>query len=199
MANTIGERVGSMDEFYRRMLENFSNSLRVTIPGIIQDFDAATQTATVQPAIREKIINPVDLTLSWVELPLLLDVPIVLPRAGGFVLTMPIQPGDECLVVFADMCIDAWFSSGDVQNQMERRRHDLSDAFAIVGAWSQPRRLNGYSTTAAQLRTDDGSAYISLSPGEIDLVADTVKINGITFGTHTHVAPSGGGTTSGPS
>jgi hypothetical protein len=179
MGVTIGERIGSKDEFYRRMLENFSNNLRVAVPGIIHEFDAETQTATVQPAIREKIINPDALTQNWVELPLLLDVPVVLPRAGGFVLTMPIHQGDECLLVFSDMCIDAWFSSGGVQNQMERRRHDLSDAFAIMGTWSQPRKISGYSTAAAQLRTDDGSAYISLSPGEIDLVAATVKFNGV--------------------
>lgn len=185
MAVTIGEQLaksGNTEEFYRRMLENFANNLRVAAPGIIQEFDAETQTATVQVAIREKILNPADLTHTWTEIPLLLNVPIVLPRAGGFVLTMPIQNGDECLVVFSDACIDAWFSNGGVQNQIEKRRHDLSDAFAIVGTWSQPRKIENYSTTAAQLRTDDGSAYISLSKTEIDLVAPSVKVNGAPIG-----------------
>jgi hypothetical protein len=180
MAVTIAERLanGDPEEFYRRMLENLSSTMRVSIPGIIQDFDPDTQTVTVQPAIREKIIDA-QLETSWVDLPLLLDVPIVFPRAGGFALTLPIVAGDECLIVFADMCIDAWFSNGQVQNQIERRRHDLSDAFAILGVWSQPRVLPSYSTTAAQLRTDDGSAYISLKPGEINLVAAVVKKNGV--------------------
>lgn len=178
MARPISERIGDKEEFYRRMLENFAVNLRVSAPGIIQAFDPTTQTATVQVAIREKVINA-DLTQQWTDLPLLLDVPIVVPRAGGYAFTLPIQQGDECLIVFADHCIDAWFSSGGVQNQMEKRRHDLSDAFAIIGAWSQPRRLSNYSTTAAQLRTEDGSAYISLSANEIDLVAPTVKKNGV--------------------
>lgn len=177
MAVTISERLSKKEEFYRQMLDNFSSNLRVSIPGIIHDFDPVTQTASIQVAIREKIIGE-DLTQQWTEIPLLLDVPIVLPRAGGFVLTMPIQAGDECLVVFADMCIDAFFSSGGIQNQIEKRRHDLSDAFAIIGAWSQPNKLSNYSTTAAQLRTDDGTAYISLSSTEIDIVAPTVKVNG---------------------
>ena len=168
-----------MEEFYRRMLENFAANLRVSAPGIIHEFDPVTQTASVQVAIREKVSNPQDLTHRWMEIPLLLDVPIVLPRAGEFVLTMPIQPGDECLVVFSDFCIDAWFSNGGVQNQIEKRRHDLSDAFAIVGAWCQPRKIANYSTTAAQLRTESGAAYISLSNDEIDIVAPTVKINGV--------------------
>lgn len=198
MSIPISERINSPEEFYRRMLDNFSSSIRVSIPAIVQDFDPETQTVTVQPVIRERIMGD-NLEPEWVELPLLLDVPIVLPRAGGYSLTMPIQAGDECLILFSDMCIDAWFSSGGVQNQIEKRRHDLSDAFAILGAWSQPRTLPNYSTTAAQLRSDDGSAYISLSSGEINLVAPNVKINGIPFGTHKHTAPVGGGTTSGPS
>jgi hypothetical protein len=182
MGVTIAERLakgnGDPEEFYRRMLENLSSTMRVSIPGIIQEFNPATQTVTVQVAIREKIIDD-QLELNWVELPLLLDVPIVFPRAGGFALTMPIIAGDECLIVFADMCIDAWFSSGGIANQIEKRRHDLSDAFAIIGPWSQPKKLNGYSTTSAQLRTDDGTTYINLKPGEINLVAAVVKKNGV--------------------
>jgi hypothetical protein len=180
MAVTISERLAdgnNKEEFYRRMLDNFASNLRVAVPGIIHDFDPVTQTATVQVALREKITNA-DLTQQWMDIPLLLDVPIVVPRAGGFVLTMPVTPGDECLIVFADMCMDAWFSSGGVQNQMEKRRHDLSDGFAILGAWSQPHKLANYSTTSAQLRSVDGAAYISLAGSEVDIVAPTVKING---------------------
>lgn len=161
MAIPISERINSPEEFYRRMLDNFSNNLRVSIPAIIQEFDPVTQTVTVQPAIRERIMGD-NLEPEWVELPMFLDVPVVLPRAGGFVLTMPIQKGDECLVVFSDMCIDAWFSNGGVQNQMEKRRHDLSDAFAIIGAWSQPNKIPSYSTTDAQLRQVNGTSYIGL-------------------------------------
>lgn len=177
MGNPISERIESPEEFYRIMFSNFSMGMRVSIPAIVQSFDPVTQTVTAQPALRERIKND-DLEPSWVDLPLLLDVPVVLPRAGGFCLTLPINQGDECLIVFADMCIDAWFASGKVQNQIEKRRHDLSDAIAIMGIWSQPRKLSGYSTNSAQLRTDDGTAYISLKPSGIDLIAPTVKVNG---------------------
>ncbi|MGI8770932.1 MAG: Gp138 family membrane-puncturing spike protein [Acidobacteriaceae bacterium] len=40
-------------------------------------------------------------------MPILADVPIFLPSAGGFTLTMPIMPGDECEVVFSDMDFQA--------------------------------------------------------------------------------------------
>ena len=144
------------------------------MPGIIQSFDAAAQTVTVQPALREKMLADGD--ESWIDIPLLVDVPIVIPRAGGYALTLPIQAGDECLVVFGDMCMDGWWQSGGVQNQVECRRHDLSDGFAIIGVWSQPRVIPGYSTGSAQLRNDAGSAYVELAGDTINIVGGTVNI-----------------------
>jgi hypothetical protein len=174
----------------------WANNIRVAIPGIIDSFDATTQTVTVQPAIREKIQNE-DGSQEWVNLPLLVDVPIVLPRAGNFVLTMPITKGDECLVMFADLCIDAWFSNGGIQNQIEKRRHDLSDSFAILGCWSQPEKLPYYSTDTTQLRNLAGTSYIEVTDTGINLVGAAIRINGHVYNNHTHSAPSGGGTTSG--
>ena len=178
MARSIQERFGGQDELFRQLSDSISNNIRVAIPGIIQSFDATTQTVTVQCAIREKIRN-IDLTESWVSLPILLDCPIVLPRAGNFVLTMPITAGDECIVLFSDVCIDAWFTHGGVQNQIEKRRHDLSDGICLLGAWSQPNKLVNYSTTSAQLRNEAGTAYIELKDNEINLVAGSVKKNGV--------------------
>lgn len=184
---------GNEEELYRTIMDTIATNIRVAIPGIVESFNATTQTVTVQPAIREKIRNP-DLTSTMAKLPLLVDVPIVLPRAGGFSLTLPVQKGDECLVVFADMCIDGWWSLGNVQNQPDKRRHDLSDGFAVLGTWSQPRKISNYDTTSARLQTDDGQTYISLKPGEIDLNATSVKINGLDFNKHVHSDPQGGTT-----
>jgi len=122
-------------------IERAAVQLRVALPGIIMSFDPNTQTVQVQCAIRETI--KLDGIPTNVEIPLLGEVPIIFPNGGGFVITFPVQPGDECLVIFADLCIDAWWQSGGIQNRMEGRRHDFSDAFAIVGPFSQRRSLGG--------------------------------------------------------
>ena len=197
---TLDERNPDADERQRLAEHRQSIKTRVAMPGIIESFDADAQTVTVRCATRE-LLN-LDGDQSWVDIPPLVDVPIVFPRAGGYVLTMPIKPGDECLVVFADNCIDGWWQSGGVQNQIDFRRHDLSDAIAIPGMWSQPRVLPNYSTDSAQLRTEDGSAYIELKGGTINIVGSAVNIRaggatvieGKNFLAHTH-----GGVDSGPS
>ena len=190
---TIAERTNSEDEMFRLMGDSWSNNLRVSIPGIVVAFDAVTQTVTVQPSLRENIRDE-NGNVTSVNLPLLVDVPIVFPRAGNFVLTLPVAVGDECLVIFADFCIDAWYSNAGIQNQIEKRRHDLSDGIAIIGLWSQPNKLVNYSTTTAQLRNEAGTDYIELKNAQINLVSTSVKINGKEFSTHTHSDPQGGST-----
>lgn len=180
--NGIADRLKKQDETLKRLMDNVSWDIRVAIPGIIKSFNATKQTVEVQVAIRERVV--IDGVLSWETIPILVDVPIVIPRAGGYMLTLPIEAGDECLVVFADACIDAWYQSGDVQNQIDRRRHDLSDGFAIIGTWSQPNVIANYSTDKAQLRNAAGTSKVELddttinltTTGIINLTAATLNI-----------------------
>lgn len=149
----------------------FTN-LRVAMPGIIQSFDPGAVTCTVLPAIFGQKVSD-DGVVTPEELPILLDVPVIFPRGGGCTLTFPVKPGDECLLIFADRCIDFWWQNGGVQEAVDPRQHDLSDAFAIVGPQSQARKISGISTSAAQFRSDDGSTYFEINPTtkKIKLVA----------------------------
>jgi hypothetical protein len=146
----ITEMMGGEGALEARRKENYMMGLRVAMPGIIESYDAVTQTVTVRPALTEWLHDEIG-NAAHIRIPSLPDVPLVLPRAGNYALTLPVSVGDEVLIVFADMCIDAWWQSGDVQNQIEKRRHDLSDAFAILGTWSQPRRLPALSLNSACL------------------------------------------------
>lgn len=187
---SIPERLKEDNDLYRKMLSSLATNLRVSMPGIIESYDPATQTATIQPAIREKVnING---NQEWTEIPLLVDVPILFPRAGGYSITFPVSAGDECLVFFADCCYDAFWQSGGVQNQIDRRRHDLSDGLAIVTGISQPNRLSGVSSSGLQIRNDAGSAVIEIVGGNISInsgnisIGPNTTIDGRLFLSHTH-------------
>ncbi len=161
---TNNERQDSPELVLKAVADSLSTSLRVAMPGIIQSFDAGAVTATIQPAVKSSVRQS-DGSLSSVALPLLVDVPVVFPRGGGVTLTFPVAAGDECLVVFADRCIDYWWQSGGVQEPVDQRQHHLADAFALIGPQSQANKISGISTTTAQLRTDDGAAFVELDPG----------------------------------
>ncbi|HEE5149223.1 TPA: translation initiation factor IF-2 [Klebsiella pneumoniae] len=171
-------RSGALAEVLASERKVLSEQMRVALPGIIQSFDPESVTAVVQPAIRY-IERDNDGNQSTQDYPLLVDVPVIFPRGGGCTLTFPVSAGDECLVIFADRCIDFWWQSGGIQEPVDGRMHDLSDAFCIVGPQSQAKKIGGISTTAAQLRTDDGSAIIELAAGgAVTITSPQITING---------------------
>lgn len=203
------------EESQRMAQEGYAAGLWTAMPGIITEVNLGAQTCSVQPAIQGNQ-ELKDGTTQPINMPLLVDVPIVFPRAGGFAVTFPVKPGDECLVVFASRCIDAWWQSGGVQRPIESRMHDLSDGFAILGPTSQPRKLANVQTDGVELRTDSRDTFIKLTPGTIFIKGniihegDTTQTGkttasvdviggGISLKTHVHggVTP-GGGTTGVP-
>lgn len=188
------ERLDDTEESLRLAQENSQAQLWTALPGIVKAVDLTKQTCSVQPAIRGSITDK-EGEAQQVQLPMLVDVPICFPRAGTFALTFPVEAGDECLVVFASRCIDAWWQSGGVQNPAEWRMHDLSDGFCILAPTSQPRALGGVSDDAVQLRNESGDAFVQIDKsgnitlktpadvyvdagGKIDLKAPTINLRG---------------------
>ena len=160
---------------FKEITRQAACDLRVGVPGIIQAFDSVAQTVTAQIAVREKIQVPATGPQNVAIQPLY-DVPVVLPRGGGFTLTLPLKAGDECWLMFSDMTIDTWWAAGGVQNQyqFESHRHDISDVVCLPGPWSQPRKLTNYATSAAQLRADDSSAVVSVAESAVSLIAPAI-------------------------
>ena len=168
------ERIQDPIEAIRTAMEGNQAEIWTALPAIVQSYNPASLTISAQPAVRGQVQNEADQNSS-VSLPLLADVPVVFPCGGGFILTYPIKPGDECLVIFASRCIDAWWQSGGEGEQMDSRMHDLSDGFAIVGPRSQAAKLSPPAHAEnTQLRSDDGENFVEISPaGELSLKAKT--------------------------
>lgn len=168
----VQERIGDPLKWVPMALAGRLSRLWTALPGIIQSFDPDAMAVTVQPAVRSLVRDEQGAQVE-ADLPLLVDCPVQFPSGGGCTLTFPVTQGDECLVVFASRCIDAWWQSGGIQNQAELRMHDLSDGFALLGFRSQPRVIPAISTTAAQLRSDDGQAFVEIDPGSHAITAKT--------------------------
>lgn len=131
--------------------------VNTAIPAVIKSFDPVTQTCEAQPTIKRK-----DGSGNDVDYPLLVDVPVIFPRAGDYMITFPVAAGDECLIVFSQRCIDSWYATGEISSQFEPRAHDLSDAIAIPGLSSQKRNIQNFATDALELRNNKNDVKMSL-------------------------------------
>lgn len=224
-ANYRDEQVAAdADNAHAAQIDGRLKNLHTLLPGIIDSFDPATQTAKVQPAIKRIFTER-----GAVSLPLCVDVPVEFPGGGGFFLTFPVQPGDECTLSFSERCIDFWFDQGGVQLPAEYRTHDLSDAFARVGVNSKPNALGSFQTGAVELRNRARTVRVTMkadgtienvnaagstilspagkftinAPGGVEINGNVVHAGTITSNsknigsTHTHGGVQPGGGTSG--
>ena len=107
--------------------QDILSSLHCALPGTVVSFDAESQTAVIQPAVSRVIPTVAEGSPSSVSMPLLRDVPVFMP------VSFEVNPGDACLVIFADCDIDAWFEMGEAEVPASGRMHSLSDGFAFVG------------------------------------------------------------------
>ncbi|MFK7406925.1 Gp138 family membrane-puncturing spike protein [Acinetobacter baumannii] len=147
------------------------------LPCIVESYDDDAQTVSVTPAIQIPVMRE-DGSMELVDLPLIPDVPVCWPKAGGFALTFPVKQGDECLVHFSSRCIDLWWQNGGIQPPFENRKHDLSDGFATFAPQSQPKRLKNVATDAAELRNDAGNAKIRINDaGELEFLGTKATFN----------------------
>jgi hypothetical protein len=165
---------------WRQIIKQHLDDTRVSTPAfLVEDMDQSMQTVTVQVAIQERVRT--DKGAKWFDVPPIGMVPVVLPRGGGYCVTLPLKKGDEGLLVFCDTCFDYWWGHGQTgpkadnlpadanvqpsgsQRQLEVRRHDAHDCGFIPGIWSQQRRIGSYSYNSMQIRSDDGAIVVDIS------------------------------------
>lgn len=176
------ELLNDSETAMRVALDGRQAQMWTAMPAMVTKVNLTAMTLEVQPTIQGVISNS-DGTETNVNLPVLVDVPICFPSAGGFTLTFPIVVNDEVLVIIASRCIDSWWQSGGVGVPIESRMHDLSDGFAILGPKSQPHVITGISTTSAQLRNDSGTTFLGpTAAGKIEFENATKTLKGVLNG-----------------
>ena len=113
MKLSITELTTDETGFYDELMRKTGFDIKVAIPAEITEVDFEKQTVKAQPVIRERLLlrqEDKEYKCEWVELPELIEVPFFMPFGGDYTITFPIKEGDECLIVFSDLCID-WYCS----------------------------------------------------------------------------------------
>ena len=172
------------EETLRVIIDANNAQIWTGMPGIVVAIDYDDQTISVQPTIQGIITKP-DGTNKNVNLPVL---PKVLFQSFGnfdFAVTAPLKVGDEVYVQFASRCIDGWWDTGRISQQLEIRMHDLSDGVASLGYRSRPNSLPSFSRDSLQIRNRQGDCFIELNPSKnvkittpamVEIIANSVNV-----------------------
>jgi hypothetical protein len=181
------ERTPRFEEVLRTAISSMLLDVQTCMPVQIVSFDPLTMTATAQPVLNAKVLS--DTTGLWIDVQraVMIHCPVVFLGGGGFTTTYPIAKGDEALAIFSHRSIDEWWVAGGIQSRASLRSHSIEDGFLLVGVRSRPNVIPGISTTAAEMRSDDGTTKISVGPGGVVTITAPggLAITGNTVGTGT--------------
>lgn len=158
------------------------------LPGIVQDFNGETWTASVKPALKARTADD-----ELQERAVIPNVPCCFFSAGGFAIHSAPSPGDECFLVYAGRSLDVFKQNGGVVDPDDGRLLHGSDCVAILGAFSSPMaRAGGPVGSNLWVGLKDASSGLTVAPdGKVSLGtsgADVVALLGEVMGAVSNLA-----------
>jgi len=158
-------------ETYRRILDARLADLHTALPGRVRSYDAATQTADIEPMIKRGVPTGGEEDEVVLEtLPVLPSVPVLFPSGGQCFVTFPLSVGDPVLLVFSERDTSQFRATGAVSDPGVPTMHGLSGAVAIPCAFG-PRSaaMSGVSSTDLVLGRQSGLANITIKSGTAEV------------------------------
>lgn len=178
----------TLAEMLRHVLEYRAQTLHVSLPGIIESYDAAKQRASVRLAVQWRMhVQGDQAELQPPEL--LPSVPVMFPRGGGAFITWPLAKGDQVLVVFQDRSIDRWTAMGGVVDPIDPRSHHLSDAVCLPGFYPYPQALPSTDPDAIVLGVEGQPVDFVALAGKVLEELEEIRSK---FNAHTHAVTTTG-------
>jgi len=159
MRKDLAQTTPSLPETVRYLIDAKLVDLHTCMPAKVVFYNPATQTADVLPSIMtryegEPVARP---------LPIIPNVPVVHAKTLLAHIHMPLSPGDDVVLVFSERSLDRWKSTGNIADPNDRRRHNLTDAFALVGGSGIPGSFSVTDPTAVEIVNGAASASVGLA------------------------------------
>jgi len=155
-----------LEDVINGAIDDLAYTLNCHRVGIIESFDPVNQNATIK--LVDKGVYEYTENETIIDYPPLLEVPVLIHKATDGGITIPIIKGDTCLVVFNDRDLDNWLLNGLIQRPNTLRKHDLSDAIAIIGIKNQKNKIADYNNLATVINYKDNK--ITIDDAEINLL-----------------------------
>lgn len=131
----------TLAELLKQAIENCLLDIHTALIAQVESYDAKKQQVNVSPILKRSLKSLDGRQISE-QLPMLCDVPVLFPRAGGYFISFPIQPGDFVQIVFNESSIDEWLVDGASGFDFSER-FTLQGGVAIPGIYPESKPING--------------------------------------------------------
>ena len=181
------------DDILEELKAEIFATLNCVQVGRVEEVNAGENTVSVRIQIKRRLFGG-----QIQSYPVLLDCPFFVLQGGTGYISMPVASGDYCLVLFNDRAIDTWFDTGAEELPPSRRKHSLSDGFALVGI--QPRSgAREIDSTVIGINNPQGVDINGNDKRFVTFAELNTALQGLVnaLNTHTHIGVTTGGGTSG--
>lgn len=161
MLNLPKNNLNSYDALMQIIKDDIFINLNVCLPATVKKYNSSNNTADLQPSIQAVMSDN-----TFVDLPLLLKVPVLELGGKGLSVKIPLQEGDTGIVIFCDRDITLFKQEKKNTQPNTLRQHDLSDGIFI------PMRFGNSGSSNISIESADGNTKLEITSSGI-----TVKGN----------------------
>jgi len=155
----------SLASLIKQAIDSRLIDLHTAMPAKVERYYADRQLVDVQPQIKRELVSENGARVGE-SLPLITDVPVLFPRAGGYFISFPIQKGDFVQLLFNEHSLSKWHHEGKEGASDEAEMHGFQGAVAILGLYPNQHALKNISVKNLALGKSDG-AQIHITPTEV--------------------------------
>lgn len=171
MPATVGNP--TFQEVLRLVMEAKVANIHVGLPGRVESYDAATQTADIKPMVRRLVPSGTEADGTDVaeEFPTIPSVPVLAFKGRGFYLHFPLEEGDEVLLMFLERDATGWRRTGELSTPADQRLHSLAHAVALPALQSTGNALADANGTNMTLGSE-GGITITITGSQLQVDGD---------------------------
>lgn len=176
----------TLSDVINKAIDAKLTEVHTMLPGEFLSYDVTTGKASAKALVKRKFEDGTIL-----ELPVLANIPVIMPRTATSIIYIPIKAGDKCMLIFSERSLDAWKKYTGSQDPQDRRKHHLSDAVAVPGLYSfvEPSQITETDKNSIVIEND--LTRIRLKPdGKVKILNKTsaAELIKITYDTLTDLA-----------
>lgn len=157
-----------LETVLREALDARAAEIHTAIPGKVVNYNAELQVADIQPLVKDLYHSESGAMLTR-SFPVLPSVPVAYLRGGGYFLSVPLDVGDTGMLVFSELPIDRWRSTGQESHPVNARRHGVGNAVFYPGVRPRADALDEDGVDTHMVLGREGGAQVHVKADEVNL------------------------------